>query len=224
MVHLGLLLLLVLCLQLPQLYARHTMKKNSQERGDLPGTARQLLVHLKKKFNLTALKISSTPLMDHFNPETNTVCLTPDKLDSKSLTAVAVAAHEFSHALQFAEGSYFLRLRTSLAKLADQIRRLFNFALLIGLFFAFAQPSILVLFITLWILALAVGVLVHLITLPVELDASFTRALPILEEYLSQSDLAVVRDILRACAYTYLAASLASFFAIFYILRRPRPL
>lgn len=224
MVQLGLLLLLVVCLQLPQFYARHIMKKYNQERPDLPGTARQLLVHLKKKFKLKELQISAMPLMDHFNPETNMICLTPDKLDNKSLTAVAVAAHEFGHALQFAEESHFLKLRTQLAKLADGIRKLFNFALLIGLLFAFAQPSIVVLFITLWILALAVGVLVHLITLPVELDASFGRALPILEGYLSQPDLAAIRTILRACAYTYLAASLASFFAIFYILRRPRAL
>ena len=223
MVHLGLLLGLLVCLQLPQFYARRIMKKHNEEKTHLPGTARQLLAHLKKKFKLKELNIATSPLMDYFNPDTNTIHLTSDKLDNKSLTAVAVATHEFSHALQFAEGSRSLQLRTQLAKVADGIRKLFNFVLMIGIVFALAQPSIAMLVITLWVIALAMGVLVHLITLPVELDASFGRALPILKDYLSLEDLVIVRTILRACAYTYLAASLASFFTIFYILRRPRP-
>ena len=223
MVHLGLLLVLLMGLQLPQFYARHIMKRHNEERKDLPGTAHQLLMHLKKKFKLKDLKISTSPLMDHFNPDTNSVHLTPDKMDNKSLTAIAVATHEFSHALQFAQGSRSLRLRTRLAKLADGIRRLFNLILMIGIAFALAQPSIAMLVISLWVAGLALGVLVHLITLPVEFDASFGKALPILEDYLSAEDLVTVRTILRACAYTYLAASLASFFTIFYVLRRPRP-
>jgi hypothetical protein len=68
------------------------------------------------------------------------------------------------------------------------------------------------------LLLLVVGVgsmflatLVHLVTLPVELDASFNKALPILRAgYVSQKDEPVVRRILRAAAFTYLAGSLAS--------------
>ena len=52
---------------------------------------------------------------------------------------------------------------------------------------------------------------VHLITLPVELDASFGRALPILKEgqYISNTDYRAARKILTACALTYLASSLS---------------
>lgn len=221
MIRLLLLLGLILIFQVPQLYARHIMKKHSTERTDLPGTARQLLEHLKKKFKLRKLKIVATPLMDHFNPETNTVCLTQQKLDSKSITAVAVAAHEFSHALQFANGSLTLLWRTRLAKITELLKRLFSFSLLIGLALAFVQPAITAIFIGLWLLSIIMGVLVHLITLPVELDASFRKALPLLREYLSTKDLQGAKAILQACAYTYLAASLASFFTIFLVLRRP---
>ena len=53
--------------------------------------------------------------------------------------------------------------------------------------------------------------LVHLVTLPVELDASFNKALPILAEgYLEKRELPAARRILRAAALTYLAGSLAS--------------
>jgi Zn-dependent membrane protease YugP len=56
------------------------------------------------------------------------------------------------------------------------------------------------------------GILVHLITLPVEIDASFAKALPILKqgEYIGEDDLQAARSILTACAMTYVSASLAS--------------
>ena len=52
--------------------------------------------------------------------------------------------------------------------------------------------------------------LVHLVTLPVEWDASFGRAMPILEKggYLQQNELQAARRILKACALTYVAQSL----------------
>jgi hypothetical protein len=52
--------------------------------------------------------------------------------------------------------------------------------------------------------------LVHLVTLPVELDASYRRALPLLAGVgLASRDLAPARRILTACALTYVAASLS---------------
>ena len=62
------------------------------------------------------------------------------------------------------------------------------------------------------IMILFVPVMFHLITLPVELDASFKRALPILEHgnYLPKSAIPIARKILMAAAFTYLSASLAS--------------
>ena len=58
---------------------------------------------------------------------------------------------------------------------------------------------------------MALPVVVHLITLPGELDASFKRAMPILRQgYLQGADLDRAHRILTACALTYLASSLAS--------------
>jgi Zn-dependent membrane protease YugP len=56
----------------------------------------------------------------------------------------------------------------------------------------------------------------HLITLPVEFDASFKRALPVLEagNYLQEKDMAHARKILLACALTYVAQSLSGLFNI----------
>lgn len=54
--------------------------------------------------------------------------------------------------------------------------------------------------------------LLSLVTLPVEFDASFRKALPILEEggYLAREDMPAARRVLRAAAFTYLAAALVT--------------
>ena len=62
------------------------------------------------------------------------------------------------------------------------------------------------------ILFLSVRIIIHLVTLPVEFDASFGKALPALTRgnYLSPSDMPAARDVLRAAAWTYVAAALAT--------------
>jgi hypothetical protein len=62
------------------------------------------------------------------------------------------------------------------------------------------------------LLTLGLGAVVHLITLPTELNASFGRALPMLEEgnILKEGDEAHARSLLTAAACTYVAASLMS--------------
>jgi hypothetical protein len=59
---------------------------------------------------------------------------------------------------------------------------------------------------------MGMATLVHLVTLPVEWDASFGKALPLLTHgrYIGERDERAVRQILRAAAFTYVAASLAS--------------
>ena len=68
--------------------------------------------------------------------------------------------------------------------------------------------------IALFVIALAsmsLATLVHIVTLPVEFDASFNKALPILEQgYLSAEQIPAARKILSAAALTYVSASLAS--------------
>jgi len=63
--------------------------------------------------------------------------------------------------------------------------------------------------------------LAHLVTLPVEFDASFKRALPILEQggYLGEPDMPAARSVLKAAAFTYVAASLMQILNLFRILR-----
>jgi len=55
-------------------------------------------------------------------------------------------------------------------------------------------------------------VVVHLVTLPVELDASFRRALPMIrdEGYLPAADVPAAASVLKAAAWTYVAGAMIS--------------
>jgi Zn-dependent membrane protease YugP len=211
----------------PQQWAQHVLKKYSAPRQDIPGTGGQFVKHLRKKFNLGYLKLEPTALGDHYDPISKTVRLSEANLNGQSLTAMAVAAHEFGHALQHARNYKPLLARTRLVGFAQKTEKLGGIALFIIPLISFTPGGIrlLPLLIIVAIFSIAVSCIVHLITLPVEFDASFTRALPLLKQgqYVDNKDLHRVRHILLACAFTYLASSLAgllNFWRWFRFLRR----
>jgi hypothetical protein len=213
MLYLVLFVLLLGLILAPQLWARHILRKYSAPRSDLPGTGGELVEHLRKKFALADLQLESTPTGDHYDPQTRTVRLTEQNLNGRSLTAVAVASHEFGHALQHATDYRPLLARTGMVRLAGHAEKAAGIALMVLPLLALAPGGgrLAPLLIVVVLSGMAGAALVHLITLPVELDASFGRALPLLQEgdYVASGDLTAVRRILLACALTYLAASLA---------------
>lgn len=197
----------------PQAWAKHVLQKYAGHREDIPGTGGELVKHLRKKFDLGYLKVEGTDLGDHYDPTDKTVRLSKDNLDSRSLTAITVAAHEFGHALQDARHYKPLTTRTTMVRSAQKIERIGGLALMLLPFIAFtpvgarlALPLTIVV-----ILSIFLNCVVHLVTLPVEFDASFGRALPILREgqYINKTDYRAARRILTACALTYLASSLS---------------
>ena len=64
-------------------------------------------------------------------------------------------------------------------------------------------------------------IMVHVFTLPTEFDASFNRALPILDRgnFIPKEDLPPARRLLKAAALTYVAGALASLLDILQWLR-----
>ena len=67
------------------------------------------------------------------------------------------------------------------------------------------------------LLTIIISVLIHLITLDVEIDASFNKALPILRDKIDSQYHEECRSVLRAAAYTYVIGSLQSFISLRYI-------
>ena len=205
------LLILGLLVALPQLWVRQAMKRHHADRPDLPGTGGELAAHLAGHYGLD-VGVERTDRGSHYDPDARMVRLTPDIHDGRSLTAVAVAAHEIGHAIQHDRGERGLLWRQGLARVAMVADRFAGvFFLLAPVLAVFLRtPAALAAMLGIGVCFLGIRVLVHLVTLPVEFDASFGKALPILKGggYLADEDLPATRHVLRAAAYTYVAAAL----------------
>ncbi|MEY8204455.1 MAG: zinc metallopeptidase [Bermanella sp.] len=204
----------------PQLWTQRILNKYSSPRDDLPGTGGEFAQHLIKQQGLD-VKLEITTAGDHYDPALKTVRLLEKNFNGKSLTAVATAAHEVGHAIQHQQGMWLLLMRTPLAKMAFYIERIAQLAListplLLGFIPAMARLSLLVA-----IVGMLASTLVHLVTLPVEFNASFRKALPILKngDYLSKEDYRAAQKILLACALTYVSQALASLLNVWRWLR-----
>jgi len=198
----------------PQLWTRRVFAQYSGARPDYPGTGGELARHLLNRLDMPHITVDTTEKGDHYDPETKTVRLTPDHFSGKSLTAVTIAAHEVGHAIQDHMGYQPLASRTRLVRLAQGAEKL-GAVMMMGIPIATAlarTPTAGVFVLLAGMATMGIATLVHLITLPVEWDASFRRALPVLQQgnYLSSDDMQGARRILIAAALTYVAASLAS--------------
>lgn len=213
MPYLILLLLLLLVIIGPQLWIRHVIARyNRKPEANFSGTGGELAGHLLKRFELDDVTVEITEGGDHYDPDARCVRLTKDKFEGRTLAAITIAAHEVGHALQHARGEPLFRWRTRLAMLAtygEQAGSLLLFAAPLLAVFTRAPVMGLVTAVAAFLM-IGLGVLVQLVTLPVEIDASFKKALPILESgYLQPQQYAAARRLLRAAAFTYVAASLA---------------
>ena len=199
---------------LPQMWVRGVLKRHSVERPDLAGTGGEFARHLLDAMKLAHVKVEETTLGDHYDPEAKIVRLSPQHFGGRSLSAIVVAAHEIGHAMQDATGYGPLAARTRLAKQAQNIERL-GMAVMLAtplVVLVFKSPYIIILELFLGLLILASTVVMHATTLPVEFDASFRRALPVLKagNYVGDRDMSAAREILRAAAFTYVAAAAMS--------------
>ncbi len=207
---------LVVAVVAPGIWVKHVLKKYSQpaDRYAESGTGAELARHLLDRFELGRVKVEETEVGDHYDPSAEAVRLSAENFSGASLTAVTVAAHEVGHAIQHARRERLFATRQRVVTWAANAGRLSGPLLIaapvVGALLRTPQISLVV-------LALAVGSMLlasvaHLVTLPVEFDASFNKALPVLEEgrYLRDEDLPHARRILRAAALTYVAASLMS--------------
>ncbi len=198
----------------PTLWVRAVMERYSGERSDFPGTGGELARHLLDEMKLGDVSVERVPQGDHYDPQAKSVRLSAKNYDGRSLTAIVVAAHEVGHAMQDATGYKPLRARSRLAKVAVVVERVGSVVMLAAPVFAgiIRHPAGALLPLGAGFAILSMSVIVHLTTLPVEYDASFRRALPVLRagRYISDRDMPAARSILRAAAFTYVAAAFMS--------------
>tara|TARA_Y100001970_G_scaffold193674_1_gene235354 strand:+ start:389 stop:1093 length:705 start_codon:yes stop_codon:yes gene_type:complete len=210
-----------LILILPSIWVNYVLKKNNKILSDMPFTGNELGKKILEDLQMTKISIETIKQVDHYNPIEKKICICEDKLNNKSITSISVVAHEIGHAIQDKENYKFFILRQKLIEKTIIFQRLGSFLLVIGLPSIFAlTKNPYITFITAIIImgCLSTNVLIHLITLPVELDASFKRALPILRKYVPKENMKQCSSVLRAAAFTYLSQSIVSIFRLKVIL------
>lgn len=198
----------------PGLWVQRVLARYSEPADRYSGTGAELARHLLDRNGLTDVSVEETEQGDHYDPADKAVRLTPDKFNGRSLTAITVAAHEVGHALQDADGYGPLKVRSHLVRAMRKVEKVGAAILMVSPFIgALTRAPGLGIFMFLGgMMTLASSTLVHLVTLPTEFDASFGRALPMLEKHaiLKEPDEPHARRLLRAAAFTYVAASLMS--------------
>ena len=144
-------------------------------------------------------------LTDHYNPRTGVVGLSEQVYDSDSVAALAVAAHEIGHVMQYEQGYLPIRIRNAILPVASFGSRAAPFIVILGLLMgsfdiAFAG-----------VILFGVVLAFQLVTLPVEFNAS-RRAIEMLTSggYLGYDESIGAKRVLRAAAMTYVVAALAS--------------
>ncbi|PZO39082.1 MAG: flagellar biosynthesis protein FlgM [Pseudanabaena frigida] len=147
-------------------------------------------------------------LTDHYDPSAKAVRLSESVYSSASLAAAAIAAHECGHVLQDVRGYKFMNIRASLVPVANIGANFGPMMVMAGLFLT-ALGSLSTVFINIGIALFAAAILFHIVTLPVEFDAS-SRALKLIDELgiLQGSENRGARSVLNAAAWTYVATAI----------------
>ncbi len=158
-------------------------------------------------------------LSDHYDPRSKTLRLSPDVYDGRSISAVAVAAHEAGHSLQDAANYGPLVLRSQLVPVTQIGSQLWFWPFIAGLTIQSLGPLVWV-----GIAMFAAVVLFQLVTLPTEYDAS-NRAKAVLAStgiISTPEEAQGVEKVLGAAALTYVAARVASVLQLVWMLMRAR--
>ena len=206
------------------LWVRSSYAKYSKQLSASGLTGAQTARMILDRNNLTNVRVEPVAgqLTDHYDPMRKVIRLSEGNFRSNSIAAVSVAAHEVGHAIQDASGYLPMKLRAGLFPIVSFAGQLwfplFFLAIIMGLGTATGQ-----LFVQLAVIAFAGILAFHVVTLPVEINAS-TRAYGILTRYgiLSHSEAGGTKRVLAAAAFTYIAAALTSLLTLLYLLMLSR--
>ena len=185
----------------------------------MPFTGFEFGQELLQEHNLNDVQIEATKLGDHYDLINKKVMVLEDRLAKKSLTSITIICHEIAHAIQHKENYKPLKRRNVIIRNTSWITQLGSGILLIGFPIIFATGSYGFIKICLAIAAfsLLISALIHIITLDVEIDASFNKAYPIIKQKVPVEYHQACRSILLAAALTYVIGVFRSFFSLRFI-------
>lgn len=189
-------------------FSRYSRIRNAKNLTGAEAARRVLDRNGLSDVNITKVRGSMT---DHYDPRKRILALSETVYDVNSVSAVCVACHEAGHALQHAGGYVPLKIRNGIVPVVNIASKLTWPMIIIGIILLSMRDTQMGTYgnmaLNIGIIAFAAIVLFHLVTLPVEFNAS-NRALKQMEELnlVSQEDMVGSRKVLRAAAMTYVAA------------------
>jgi Zn-dependent membrane protease YugP len=203
---------------LPSIWVRSIINKHHSPKDKFNFTGAEFSMELLKTLNINNVKVEITSHGDHYDPNKKIIGLSSENFYNKTLSAITIGSHEVGHAIQDYDNYKPLKWRTTLVKWVMPIER-------IGAGLMFLSPiSMLItkipfiglLFLAGGFLSLFATIIIHAVTVPTELDASFNRAVPLLlkTNLLNVSDQRAAKLILLAAALTYLVAALRSLLSV----------
>ena len=141
-------------------------------------------------------------LSDYYDPKNNIIKLSPDVYNGCSIAALAIAAHEVGHAIQYAAKYPVIAVRQKILPVSMAAGNLAWVVIMVGLLFSTSSTLIWV-----GVALLAAVALFQVVTLPLEFNAS-NRALSNLEnlQLLNYSEIPAAKKVLRYAALTYVVA------------------
>ncbi|MEL6398773.1 MAG: zinc metallopeptidase [Cyanobacteria bacterium J06626_4] len=190
-----------------------TYRRYSQVPSTMGMTGAQVAQTILSKMGVQGVRVEQVAgeLTDHYDPGAKAVRLSQGIYNSTSLAAAAVAAHECGHVLQDVEDYKFMNVRATLVPAVNLGSRLGPILIIAGLILNFLGLA------WLGILFFAAVLLFHVVTLPVEFDAS-KRALKLIDEYgiLQGEENKGARAVLQAAALTYVATAFYALLNLLY--------
>jgi uncharacterized protein len=195
-----------------QFRVKGTYDKYAQIQSSMGMTGAEVAETILREMGISNVSVEPIggELTDHYDPSAKAVRLSEVVYGSTSLAAAAVAAHECGHVLQDVKGYKPMNIRAALVPAANLGSNIGPLLIMLG-FGLNAMGSISTIFINIGIVLFLGVVLFHIVTLPVEFDAS-NRALKLIDELgiLQGDENRGAKKVLDAAAFTYVATALYS--------------
>ena len=184
---------------------RSTFSRYSRIRNHSGMTGREAAEQVLHRAGIYDVRVEhvSGNLTDHYDPRSKVLRLSDATYGSASVAAVGVAAHECGHAIQHQNNYVPLKIRGALVPIANFGAGISWPLIVIGILMG---GSSLLINIGIWMFVAVVAF--HLVTLPVEFNAS-SRALKIMESsgILHGDENRYAKEVLGAAALTYVAGA-----------------
>lgn len=198
-----------------QYHVQSTFSRYSKVTAQRGLTAAEVAADMLRQSGIVDVQVERIPgnLTDNYNPQTGVLSLSASVYDSASLSALGVAAHEVGHVMQHYDEYAPLKIRSAFVPIAQLGSYAAVPLFILGMVLS-VEPLMWV-----GIIVFMAVVLFYLVTLPVEMNAS-SRAVVALESggYLTREEADPAAKVLRAAAWTYIAAALQAFLQLLRLL------